>query len=70
MLASPIATLSLRAIAIGASAPLAARERPERYEPCTARCTAKYAYEGRHGGPNCFTNFNKCRSLCWRDWPT
>ena len=36
MLASPIATLSLRAIAIGASAPLAARERPERYEPCTA----------------------------------
>lgn len=48
MLASPIATLSLRAIAIGASAPLAARERPERYEPCTVRCTAKYALRPHH----------------------
>ena len=36
------------------------------YYPCTARCAAKYACEQRNAGPNCFTNYNKCRSFCWR----
>jgi hypothetical protein len=36
------------------------------YKPCTARCAAKYACERRNAGPNCFTNFNKCGSFCWR----
>jgi hypothetical protein len=36
------------------------------YNSCRARCEATYACEGRHPGPNCFTNFNKCRTSCWR----
>jgi hypothetical protein len=66
MLASPIALLLLLAMATVAAAPLAARERPECYEPCAARCTSRYACEQRHAGPNCFTNLNKCKSFCWR----
>ena len=36
------------------------------YSSCRARCVARYACEGRYPGPNCFTNFNKCRTSCWR----
>ena len=36
------------------------------YSSCRARCEVRYACEGRHPGPNCFTNFNKCRTSCWR----
>jgi hypothetical protein len=66
MLAGPIAALSLLVIATVAHAPIAAREGAQCYEPCTARCASKYACEQRNAGPNCFTNFNKCRSFCWR----
>jgi hypothetical protein len=64
MFAIRIAVLSLLAIVIVAAAPSVARD--QCYERCTARCAAKYACEHRNAGPNCFTNFNKCRSFCWR----
>lgn len=64
MFAIRIAVLSLLAIVIVAATPSVARD--QCYEPCKARCAAKYACEHRNAGPNCFTNFNKCRSFCWR----
>jgi hypothetical protein len=66
MSAMRITALSLVAIVIVAAVPSIARERDQCYEPCKARCAAKYACERRNAGPNCFTNYNKCRSFCWR----
>src|SRR5262245_38218286 len=60
------ALLVALALAVLAVAPSSAREDYKCYDSCKARCTARYACEGRHPGPNCFTNFNKCRTSCWR----
>src|SRR5262249_23046356 len=56
------------ALALGlvAIAPSFALEDNQCYSACKARCVARYACEGRHPGPNCFTNLNKCRTSCWR----
>jgi hypothetical protein len=64
-------TISIRAffllaVAIVAVASSSAREGDKCYSSCKARCVARYACEGRHPGPNCFTNFNTCRTSCWR----
>ena len=58
--------LSVVALILFAAAPSSARERDKCYNSCKARCVARYDCEGRHPGPNCFTNFNKCRTSCWR----
>ena len=54
------------ALALAETASSFAREDHQCYASCRARCEARYACEGRHPGPNCFTNFNKCRTSCWR----
>jgi len=54
------------AFALVTIATSSAREDNKCYSSCRARCEARYACEGRHPGPNCFTNFNKCRTSCWR----
>ena len=59
------ALLMVPALAVLSAVPSSA-ENYECYDACKARCTARYACEGRHPGPNCFTNFNKCRTSCWR----
>jgi hypothetical protein len=61
-----IKALAVLALALVAIAPSSAREDNQCYSSCKARCVARYACEGRHPGPNCFTNFNKCRTSCWR----
>jgi len=66
MLTIPFTALSVFAILLAAVAPSAAGGFDRCYYPCTARCAAKYACEQRNAGPNCFTNYNKCRSFCWR----
>jgi hypothetical protein len=55
MLVSPIAVLSLLAIATVAAAPAIAGERYQCYSRCTARCAAKYSCERRNASPNYFT---------------
>lgn len=55
--------LALVLLAIG---PSVGRQDKQCYNACRARCEARYACEGRHPGPNCFTNYNKCRTSCWR----
>jgi len=60
-----IRTLLIVAFTLVAIASSLAREN-KCYSSCRARCEARYACEGRHPGPNCFTNFNKCRTSCWR----
>src|SRR6516165_4278676 len=66
VLTIPIRALLLLAMALAAVAASSAREGDQCYSSCKARCVARYACEGRHPGPNCFTNFNKCRTSCWR----
>ena len=61
-----IKALAVLALALVAIATSSAREDNQCYSSCKARCVARYACEGRHPGPNCFTNFNKCRTSCWR----
>src|SRR5262249_15797730 len=61
-----IKALAVLALALVGIAPSSAREDNQCYSSCKARCVARYACEGRHPGPNCFTNFNKCRASCWR----
>jgi len=62
----PIQALFVPVLLLLAIAPSFAREDPGCYRSCRARCDARYACEGRHPGPNCFTNYNKCRTSCWR----
>jgi len=61
-----IRTFLILAFALVAIASSLAREDNKCYSSCRARCDTRYACEGRHPGPNCFTNFNKCRTSCWR----
>jgi hypothetical protein len=61
-----IRALLILAFALMTIAPSLARVDKECYSACRARCEGRYACEGRHPGPNCFTNFNKCRTSCWR----
>src|SRR6516162_8880254 len=62
----PIKAFAVLALGLVAIAPSFALEDNQCYRSCKARCVARYACEGRHPGPNCFTNFNKCRTSCWR----
>jgi hypothetical protein len=62
----PVRALAVLALGLVAIAPSFALEDNQCYSSCKARCVARYACEGRHPGPNCFTNFNKCRTSCWR----
>src|SRR5262249_3533167 len=66
VLTIPIRALLLLAMALAAVSASSPREGDQCYSSCKARCVARYACEGRHPGPNCFTNFNKCRTSCWR----
>jgi len=61
-----IRTFLILAFALVSISTSVAREYNKCYSSCRARCEARYACEGRHPGPNCFTNFNKCRTSCWR----
>ena len=58
----PIKALAVLALGLVALAPSFALENNQCYSSCKARCVARYACEGRHRAPNCFTNFNKCRT--------
>src|SRR5262249_39308459 len=62
----PIKAFAVLALGLVTIAPSFALEDNQCYRSCKARCVARYACEGRHPGPNCFTNFNKCRTSCWR----
>ena len=62
----PLKALAVLALALVAITPSFALEDNQCYSSCKGRCVARYACEGRHPGPNCFTNFNKCRISCWR----
>src|SRR5215467_1017053 len=62
----PIKAFAVLALGLVAIASSFALEDNQCYRSCKARCVARYACEGRHPGPNCFTNFNKCRTSCWR----
>src|SRR5262245_25128870 len=66
MLTLPISALLILALAFVTVVPSVALDRDKCYSSCKARCVAKYDCEGRHPGPNCFTNFNKCETSCWR----
>jgi hypothetical protein len=66
MITIPIRVLLLLAMALVAVAPSSAREGDQCYSSCKARCVARYACEDRNAARNCFTNFNKCRTSCWR----
>jgi len=62
----PVRALAVLALGLVAIAPSFALEDNQCYSSCKARCVARYACEGRHPAPNCFTKSNKCRTSCWR----
>jgi len=59
----PVKALAVLALALVAITPSFALEDNQCYSSCKGRCVARYACEGRHPGPNCFTNFNKYRIM-------
>ena len=63
----PRATLTtallLLAIPLVAVAAPTYRERYKCYEPCRERCMDRYSCENRNATLDCFTNFNKCKSV-------
>ena len=70
MLVSPIAVLSLLAIATVAAAPSVAAERYQCYDRSTARCAAKYACEGRHAWSELLHQFQQMQVFLLEDLPT
>ena len=63
-LTTAMTALLLLAIPFTAVAAPTYRERYKCYEPCRAHCADRYSCENRNATRNCFTNFNKCKSLC------
>src|SRR5262249_29840871 len=59
-----IRTFLILAFALVAIASSLARADNKCYSSRQVRCDARSACEGRNPGPNCFTNFNKCRTCC------
>lgn len=63
-LTTAMTALLLLAMPVTAVAAPTYRERYKCYEPCRAHCADRYSCENRNATRNCFTNFNKCKSLC------
>ena len=62
-LTTAMTSLLLLAIPLAAVAAPTYRERYKCYEPCRAHCADRYSCENRNATRNCFTNFNKCKSV-------
>ena len=63
-LVTAMTALLLLAIPLAAVAAPNYRERYKCYEPCREHCADRYWCENRNATRNCFTNFNKCKSVC------
>ena len=62
--ATAMTTLLLLAMPLAAVAAPTYRERYKCYEPCREQCADRYSCENPTATRNCFTNFNKCKSVC------
>ena len=63
MLTITIAALPLLVMALAAAAAPTTRDRHCR-GLCYSKCAAQHSCERPDAGPNCFTNFNKCKAVC------
>jgi hypothetical protein len=64
-----ITALPLAGMALAAVAAPNARERDECYRACDSRCAAEHSCERPDASRECFTNFNKCKTVCRASCP-